>query len=171
MGQRSVVVSRPSPREAGRCYWKHRVWAVHVDADGRCYLPCMISNPTVETLDPTITASGGTFNGQGLSFPNSDVLEVWFKYANGTSTLPSSPLTTPRKTITALSGSTPFPGFDVTQPCTVHTYQVGTTETLMDILLAVAILSDGHSLCSFLCPFIRLAVETRQPMAPSSVVQ
>lgn len=80
--------------------------------------------PTVATNDATVTGSTGTFNGEGASFPAGDTLEVSYKYGVGTLILPASPLETPHKTITAVSGTTPIPGFNVTRACAVHVYQV-----------------------------------------------
>ena len=52
------------------------------------------------------------------------ILQVWFKYVEGATTLPDSPLESPKQAVTALAGSTPIPGFDVTKACTDYAYQV-----------------------------------------------
>lgn len=84
----------------------------------------MISNPTVETLLPTLTASGGAFNGEAFSFPTGDILEVWFKYDKG-ATLPVSSLQTPRQRVTAIASGTLIPSVDAAGACLQYSYKVG----------------------------------------------
>lgn len=77
----------------------------------------------VNTLDPTVTSSGGAFNGEGVSFPPDNQIEVWYKYGKGTS-LPATPLESTHQTVIALSGTTPIASFGVSDTCTDFAYQV-----------------------------------------------
>lgn len=86
------------------------------------------SAPAIATLDAIITNTGGSFQGQGASFPPGDSLEVYYKYGKGT-TIPSPALLTPKQTVTALYGITPIPGFPVSSPCVDYAYQVSRGES------------------------------------------
>lgn len=86
--------------------------------------------PTVSTLDPVVSGATATFKGEGLGFPASDNLEVYYKYGKG-AILPISPLETPHVSVAALSGSTPIPGFPITETCVTYSYQVCYTLVLI----------------------------------------
>lgn len=89
-----------------------------------CFLMCIFSSnvPTVTTLDPNVIGTKGTFNGGGLQFPPGDSLSVYYKYGKG-STIPTPALQSAPQSVTAISGTTPFPGFDVVDPCNEYSYQ------------------------------------------------
>lgn len=84
--------------------------------------PLGTSVPAVVTLDPAITGTTSAFNGQTLSFPPGNSLQVYYKYDKGIVLFPT--FVTAAKTVTALLGTTPIPDFPVMDPCNDYSYQV-----------------------------------------------
>lgn len=88
-----------------------------------CWHENSVGSPSTVTLDPLVTGITGSFDGNTVNFPRFDDLEVWYRYGEGR-TLPTAALETPRRIVTAGTGTTAIPGFDVAGTCTDFSYQV-----------------------------------------------
>lgn len=81
--------------------------------------------PTLTTLTPTVsTPSGGIFNGQIAYFTDGHSLEVYYKYAEGTTVPDATAQLSTKQTITAVFAGNTIPGFQIAGVCKDFAYKV-----------------------------------------------